>query len=140
MSNLTNPEWIAHEFRKNNLLRNQLRNAIVHACIIEGVVKDTIQYHTFSSAILTLLLRRKIGRLQASLFNDISTDRNTLVHCITDEEKLPDRDSIDNTRNALLENIRKAYSKSQFLEDNLFKKYNIDIRSYIPFEPFDESE
>ncbi|KKS03551.1 MAG: hypothetical protein UU64_C0002G0106 [candidate division WWE3 bacterium GW2011_GWF2_41_45] len=138
---MSNPRWIKNEFKEEILTgkrSSQLRNVLVHAFIVEGIVRKHTGRDTFSSAILTLLLKEEISKSEATLLNELSSNRNDLVHNITDEKKFPDQTSIGNKQKILMQNIRDIYMKSKFLDKNLIQKYGLSIRSYIPYKPFSE--
>lgn len=119
--NLSHQNWVLQQFDK--YLKSSYRNVIIHASIIEGVLRNESGKNTFDLANKSLLLSKKITSSEFCIFNEVRNIRNSLVH-ESFKNKLA-QNEIDELRDSLMEKIHKAYKISIFLNKNLFKKYKI---------------
>jgi len=125
---------MAQQFKN---LKTRYRDALLHASFIEGVVfnKSKSTRRGLYHAILWLHIHKKITAEERDAFNEVRNARNTLVHDIVKKEA--SQRQIDQWLKDLMNKVLKAYRMSTFLNDELFKKYNIprnDLTKQSPTE------
>ncbi|UCF79100.1 MAG: hypothetical protein JSW03_02265 [Candidatus Eiseniibacteriota bacterium] len=135
--NLPHPDWVAGQFSPQGL-RPRYRNVVLHASIIEGVLREEVwgtkKKGSFHEAIETLSLRPSgITPQEEKVFTKVKDLRNDLIHD-SYRNKYTERQILA-VRDKLMEKIREAYSISKFLNCKLFLKYNIDRPASITFKP-----
>jgi hypothetical protein len=128
--NLDHDKWVRGQFA---YLRDLYRDALLHASIIESILTSESGAGTFDSANKLLLCIGKTVAFEFCLFNEIREIRNKLVHRIF--KKRLSSNQIDSLIKQLMEKIRDAYRKSTFLDNALFKKYNIPRGSTLAITP-----
>ena len=122
VKNLSHKNWVLQQFEAK-YLKSSYRNVIIHASIIEGILRNESGKSMFDLANKSLLLSKKISSSEFCIFNGVRAIRNNLVH-----ESFKNglaQNEIDGLRDNLMENIHNAYKVSSFLDKNLFRKYNI---------------
>ena len=120
LKNLNHDEWVRQQF---TYLRHQYRDALLHASIIESILTSESDAGTFDSANKRLLCCGKTTPFEFCLFNKIREIRNKLVHTIF--KKCLSQRQIAGLVRELMERILQAYRGSSFLNETLFKEYEI---------------
>lgn len=132
VKNLSHQNWVLQQFEVK-YLKSSYRNVIIHASIIEGSLRKESGKSNFDLANKSLLQSKKIISSEFCILNDVRNIRNSLVH-----ESFKNgltQNEIDKLRDKLMEKIHIAYKVSSFLDEDLFKKYNIKRPSNIMFNP-----
>lgn len=130
--NLSHQDWVKQQFDK--YLKSSYRNVFVHSSIIEAILVNVSGMDKFDSANKLLLCSQKINSSEFCVFNNIRKIRNKLAHNIFKGKGLSQND-IDKLRDDLMEEMHNAYRISVFLNDKLFKKYNLKRNSNINYKP-----
>lgn len=131
---LNHNEWVLEQFQ-DKYLRKRYRNSIIHASIIEGILVSKAsegKRMKFNEAIKFLLCAGNINSSEFCVFNEIRENRNKIIHEIF-KYNLTQK-GIDKLLDPLMKKIHEAYKTSDFLEKNLFKKYNIERVPSITFD------
>jgi hypothetical protein len=118
----THDEWVQEQF-SIKYLRKSYRNVLVHASIIEGVLRNESGASHYSSANKSLLRIGAISSSEFCHFEAVRSTRNELVHGayrngLTQSE-------IDMLLKELIAQIKEVYKHSSFLGEKLFKKHSI---------------
>lgn len=124
-------DWMIRQFNAQGL-KPSYRNAILHASIIEGAVRKVIDWGSFHQANKTLRYAKKIERDEFQAFEKVRTGRNKLLH--ESFKRDPNQNDIENLVFALMKEIHNAYKISRFLDDKVFKKYEIKRLPRIELE------
>jgi hypothetical protein len=120
---LNHNEWVLEQFQEK-YLKKRYRNIFIHASIIESVLVNKCGIDNFYSANKCLLYSKDINSTEFSMFDKIRKNRNKVAHEIFKNKGFSQRD-IDKILHELRATILRAYRTSNFLDRNLFKKYNI---------------
>lgn len=129
---LNHNEWVLEQFQEQ-YLKKRYRNIFIHASIVESVLVNKCGIDNFHSANKCLLYSKDINPAEFSMFDKIRKNRNKVAHEIFKDRGLSQRD-IDKILHELRTTILKAYGTSNFLDINLFKKYNIPRVPDIAFK------
>ena len=134
VKNLSHNDWVKQQFEAK-YLRRSYRNVVIHSSIIEGTLVNSSgkKRNTFDEANKSLSHTGKISSSEFCIFNEIRNIRNQLVH-ESFKNKLV-QNQIDGLRDDLMKKIHEAYKMSSFLNEKLFKKYNLERPSCIIFKP-----
>jgi hypothetical protein len=124
-------DWVEYQFKK--YLRDEYRDAFIHSSLIEGVLVKESGMDKFDLANKFLLCSGKITSFEFCIFNEIREIRNKIAHEIF-KKQLKEKD-INKLRDDLMSKIKEAYRKSSFLNIKLLKKYSIERKDVIKFEP-----
>ena len=119
--NLSHNDWVIQQFKK--YLRPSYRDVIIHTSIIEGVLRNESKKGSFDSANKFLLQSKKIDSSEFYMFNEVRDIRNKLIH-ESFMNKLV-QNEIDKLRDDLRVKILYAYQNSNFLDNTIFKQYNV---------------
>ncbi len=128
--NLNHDDWVRQQF---NYLRCEYRDVILHSSIIEGTLRNESGGRTFHSANDALQKSGRIDSSEFGVFDEIRDKRNQLVHD-SFKNRLT-QNEVANLRDDLMKKICEAYRISSFLDNTLFRKYNIVRSPKIAFMP-----
>ncbi len=131
--NLNHDDYVAHQLREDGKgLSATYRNVILHASIIEGVLRRKTGKESFKEAINALPKGKEYDAERAAL-HDLRRARNELVHdCF---KKGYDQSQIEALRNGVMKKILTVYKLSKYLNEKLFKEYKIKKRPRkIPYQ------
>lgn len=129
--NLSHHGWVLQQF-ENKYLKATYRNVLIHSSIIEGVLRNESGEKMFDLANKSLLCSMKITSSEFCVFNEVRDIRNSLIH--DSFRKGLVQNDIDGLRDKLMERIHGAYRMSKFLNEKLFKKYEISRSSSVRFD------
>jgi hypothetical protein len=129
---LNHNEWVLEQFQEK-YLEKRYRNIFIHASIVESALVNKCGIDNFYSANKCLLYSKDINPTEFSMFDKIRKNRNKVAHEIFKNKGLSQKD-INKILHELRATILKAYGTSNFLDRNLFKKYNIQRVPDIVFK------
>jgi len=129
---LNHNEWVLEQFQEK-YLKKSYRNIVIHSSIVESVLVNKCGIDNFNSANKCLLYSKDINSGEFSMFDKIRKNRNKIAHEILKKKGLSQKD-MDKILHDLRTTILKVYETSNFLDKNLFKKYNIPRVPDIAFK------
>lgn len=119
---LTHKQWIAEQF-DDRYLPDNFRNTIIHAIILEGVLRKESKKGGFKEANINLLKNKTISELEFQMFDAVRDVRNKIAHEIV-KTAFSQKD-LDRLIKDLAAKILKAYQGSVFMGEKLFKEYGL---------------
>ena len=131
VKNLSHNDWALQQFDK--YLKTSYRNVLIHASIIEGILRNESGQEKFYSANKFLFCNKQITISEFKVFDELRNIRNSLIHD-SFKDKL-EQNKIDELRDKLMKKIHESYRISNFLNKRLFEKYSIERSVFITFDP-----
>ena len=130
--NLDHGGWVRRQFNQNGL-KPSFRNVVLHVSFIESIVRNESKRGTFDAANMFLRISNSITQSEFEVFDRVRDLRNKLVHTIL--KKGLTQKEIESCRDALMKKILEAYRSSTFLDDRLFRQYDISRGPSIAYNP-----